>query len=434
MAQIVLGMNTVPRSPSSLCLLAAIALTLVFAAAGARAQDLESCYKAESAQERGSYGLAVDYYTRCIDAGGLTTEDLANTYTNRGVAYYHKGDYDQAIRDYDGAIRLNPDFAFAYNNRGIAYYQNAAYDLAVRDYDEAIRLDPGYADAYHNRGLAQYHKGDYDQAIQDYDQAIAVDPDKAEVYYNRGLAYWHKQEYDQAIRDYDGAIRLNPDFAFAYYSRGIAHYQNAAYDQAVRDYDEAIRLDPDFAFAYYNRGKARSKMGHNVQAIQDYGDAVRLNPSIAAAYSDYTETIELKPEDASTYYRLEGEHLDKGEIDQAIQAYDEAIALDSRSATQALEIAPAGGSETGQRSLAIHLASVRTKDGAEIEWNNLQRQFPELIGQRDLIIRSVEIEAQGTFFRIMAGPFQARSRAQDLCDEFKSREQYCMVLRVADAR
>ena len=175
-------------------------------------------------------------------------------------------------------------------------------------------------------------------------------------------------------------------------------------------------------------------MGHSVQAIQDYGDAVRLNSSIAAAYSDYTETIELKPEDASTYSRLGDEHLDKGELDQAIQAYDEAIALDSPPATQALDIAPAGGSETGQRSLAIHLASVRTKDGAEIEWNNLQRQFPELIGQRGLIIRSVEIEAQGTFFRIMAGPFQVRSRAQDLCDEFKSREQYCMVLRLADAR
>jgi tetratricopeptide (TPR) repeat protein len=434
MAQIVLGMNTVPRSPSSLCLLAAIALTLVFAAAGAWAQDLESCYKAERAQEGGSYGLAVDYYTRCIDAGGLTTEDLANTYSSRGVAYYHKGDYGQAIVSYDAAIRLNPEFTFAYNNRGVAHYRNAAYDLAVRDYDEAIRLDPGYADAYHNRGLAQYYKGDYDQAIRDYDGATRLNPDFAFAYYSRGIARYHKGDYDQAVRDYDAAIRLDPDFAFAYYTRGIAHYQNAAYDRAIRDYDAAIQLDPELAFAYYSRGKARSKMGHSVQAIQDYGDAVRLNSSIAAAYRDYTETIELKPEDASTYSRLGDEHLDKGELDQAIQAYDEAIALDSPPATQALDIAPAGGSETGQRSLAIHLASVRTKDGAEIEWNNLQRQFPELIGQRGLIIRSVEIEAQGTFFRIMAGPFQVRSRAQDLCDEFKSREQYCMVLRLADAR
>ncbi len=103
-------------------------------------------------------------------------------------------------------------------------------------------------------------------------------------------------------------------------------------------------------------------------------------------------------------------------------------------ATQELEIAPAGVSETGQRLFAIHLSSVRTKGWAETGWNNLQRQFPELIGQRDLIILSVEIEAQGTFFRIMTGPFQARTRAQDLCDKFKSREQDCMVLRLTDAR
>jgi tetratricopeptide (TPR) repeat protein len=131
MAQIVLGMNTVPRSPSSLCLLAAIALTLVFAAAGARAQDLESCYKAEGAQEAGNYGLAIDYYTRCIDAGGLAAEDLAITYSNRGVAQYHKGDYDRAIRDFDAALALNPEDAETYYSRGLAYRHKGDYEQAI---------------------------------------------------------------------------------------------------------------------------------------------------------------------------------------------------------------------------------------------------------------------------------------------------------------
>ncbi len=101
-------------------LLTAIALTLVFAAAGARAQDLESCYKAEGAQEAGNYGLAIDYYTRCIDAGGLTAEDLANTYSNRGVAQYHKGEYDRATLDFDAALALDPGDAEAYYNRCLA--------------------------------------------------------------------------------------------------------------------------------------------------------------------------------------------------------------------------------------------------------------------------------------------------------------------------
>ncbi len=55
----------------------------------------------------------------------------------------------------------------------------------------------------------------------------------------------------------------------------------------------------------------------------------------------------------------------------------EPSAASSPSATQVLDIAPAGVSGADRRSLAIHLASVRTKDGAEIGWNNLQRQFPE---------------------------------------------------------
>ena len=419
MAQKVLVTNTVPRSPSSLCLLAAIALSLVFAAAiapslvfaaSARVQDPESCYKAKGAQEAGNYGLAIDYYTRCIDAGGLTTEDLANTYSNRGVAQYHKGDYDQAVRDYDEAIQLDPDDAESYYNRGLAHYHNAAYDQAVRDYDEAIRLDPDDAESYYNRGLAHYHNAAFDQAVRDYDEAIRLDPEYAFAYNNRGIAHYHNHNaaYDQAVRDYDEAIRLDPEYAFAYNNRGIAHYHNAAYDQAVRDFDEAIQLDPEFAFAYYNRGKARTKMGHNVQAIQDYGDAVRLNPSIAAAYVDYTKTIELKPEDASAYHS-------QGTASAA-------------PTTEGLQISPAGVSGIARGSFAVHLASVRTREGAESEWNRLRRLYPELIGQRNLLTRSVDVVGRGHFVRVMTGPFENRTRAEDLCIEFKPREQYCLVV------
>ncbi len=38
-------------------------------------------------------------------------------YNNRGIAYGEKGDVDLAIKDFDKAIDLKPDYAFAYNNR-----------------------------------------------------------------------------------------------------------------------------------------------------------------------------------------------------------------------------------------------------------------------------------------------------------------------------
>lgn len=221
----------------------------------------------------------------------------------------------------------------------------------------------------------------------------AGDPALAIVYYTRCIAW-------------GGQTREN--LAITYNNRGIAYTDQAKYDRAIQDYYEAIRLSPRYAHAYYNRGLAHFEQGGHDLALQDYGEAVRLNPIYAAhPYAEIltTRKPETKPSTPS-----------------------------APPTTQALEIAPAGLSETGHKSFAIHLASVRTKDGAESGWKDLQRQFPELIGQRDLIIRSVEIEAQGTFFRIMTGPFEARSRAQDLCEAFKTREQYCTVLRLADAR
>ena len=209
------------------------------------------------------------------------------------------------------------------------------------------------------------------------DPALAID------YYTRCIAWGGQTREDMAVM---------------YNNRGIAYADQGEYDRAIRDYEEAIRLDPSYA----SRGLAHLKRGDQDLAVQ----AVRFDPGFADA--PYGEALTTRNP-------------------QSIPSM-----TGSPPATQALEIATAGVPETDQRSFAIHLASFRTKDRAETGWNNLQRQFPELIGQRDQIIRSVEVEAQGAFFRIMTGPFEARSRAQDLCGEFESREQYCMVLRLTE--
>jgi Flp pilus assembly protein TadD len=46
----------------------------------------------------------------------------------------------QAIEDYNQAVRLRPDYAEAYNNRGVAYYFQGNVDLACRDLQRACDL------------------------------------------------------------------------------------------------------------------------------------------------------------------------------------------------------------------------------------------------------------------------------------------------------
>jgi tetratricopeptide (TPR) repeat protein len=86
---------------------------------------------------------------------------------NRGNGARNRGNYDQAIADYDAAIQKDPNNARAWYNRGWAYGEKKNYDRAIADYTQAIRLDPNYTLAYNGRGIAYNEKKDNDRAIAD---------------------------------------------------------------------------------------------------------------------------------------------------------------------------------------------------------------------------------------------------------------------------
>jgi tetratricopeptide (TPR) repeat protein len=74
----------------------------------------------------------------------------ARFYNNRGAAYGDKGQYDQAIKDFDQAIEINPRYIKAYNNRGIVYRLRGQYDRAISDFNKAMEMNPLDPEAYNN--------------------------------------------------------------------------------------------------------------------------------------------------------------------------------------------------------------------------------------------------------------------------------------------
>ena len=84
------------------------------------------------------------------------------------------GNHKGAIKDYDKALELNPDYANAYYNRGVAKGKLGDYKGAIEDFDKAIALNPNYADAYYNRGLARRDLGDHKGAEEDFAKAAEL--------------------------------------------------------------------------------------------------------------------------------------------------------------------------------------------------------------------------------------------------------------------
>ena len=199
----------------------------------------------------------------------------SKTYIDRGKAKADKGEYFEAISDYDMAISLNPANAKSYHYRGRAKAGLEQYAAAIVDYDKAISLDPDAIYAYHYRGWAKYRLGRHAAAIADFDKAISLDFDAAYLYTNRARVKADWGRYDAAIADHDTAVRLAPNAAYTYIWRGWTKYKDGRHFAAVTDYDTAIRLDQDNARAYYYRGLAKEKV-EGGKGRKDFGKALEL--------------------------------------------------------------------------------------------------------------------------------------------------------------
>ena len=177
-------------------LAAAHLLVLVFAGAAFGDTDAAVDCFSEDIERR------IEGCTALIERGEQSLVDLSHVYAMRALAYSLKGRYDTAIRDYDVAIGMQPDFAVALNNRAWAYFRWGKGPMGLADAERSLQLSPTSPNTLDTRAHIYQTLGRLQEALRDYDQAMFFGGARMIRLYQCGLteARLYKGEIDGTWR------------------------------------------------------------------------------------------------------------------------------------------------------------------------------------------------------------------------------------------
>jgi tetratricopeptide (TPR) repeat protein len=136
-------------------------------------------------------------------------------YSNRGIAWLDKKEYDKAVLDFGRAIHFDPSYVVAYTKRGTARFNMQDYDRAVADYERAARLEPNYPYSYSS--AAWLRATSSDARFRDGQQAVALATKAcelsswadAEALDALAAAYAEVGDFDLAVKYQSKAIELD---------------------------------------------------------------------------------------------------------------------------------------------------------------------------------------------------------------------------------
>jgi len=272
------------------------------AAAPQASSPAELFQRAQSWMDKGSFRYAVGDLNRVLRAEPNHVDALVM----RGTAYTKLQEYDKAIADLTGAVKLAPQNPAVYEARAVTLDAAGRLTEARADRDQANRMRAGTVPPMPSAPVAQPAKPQPVRAPAPITAGITspdadpprpivpalapvkasspapappkvADAGSADTHNPRAREFLARGQYREAIAEFDQAIAAQPDDALSYNGRGYAQLMLHDTRRALADFDQAIRLNPGYINAFQNRAAARKRAGDLAGGAADLAKAKALS-------------------------------------------------------------------------------------------------------------------------------------------------------------
>jgi tetratricopeptide (TPR) repeat protein len=155
-----------------------------------------------------------------------------------GNNYFGQQDYPRALREYQTAGKIAPDFAPAYNLLGYAYRQVGRFDDAEKAFKKYIELIPNDPNPYDSYAELLMKMGRFDESIAMYRKALAIDPQFSPSHIGIASNLMYQGKHPAARQEawkLHQAARNDADRRNALFATAVAYADEAKFDEALAE-------------------------------------------------------------------------------------------------------------------------------------------------------------------------------------------------------
>ena len=224
-------------------------------------------------ENKENYKDAIKYYRTAdeIDA-------VASNLYRIAVCYSKMGDDDTAETYVERAIEMDStDITYLWFRASLIYSRGQTEE-AIREYDRILALEPELPDAYHQRGWCRYIIGDMDGGIEDMTTAIALAPDNSDSYQLRGSFYREAGNMELAETDFRKIIEIE-DVPEKYNCIFFAYEGLDDRENAIRTLNIYLEADSTDSGHLYNAACLYSRLGETDKALSYLERCLEKDPS-----------------------------------------------------------------------------------------------------------------------------------------------------------
>ncbi|MFN3826029.1 MAG: tetratricopeptide repeat protein [Micavibrio sp.] len=294
--------------------------------------------------QRGRLDEAAQQIAKAHKSGGGTCQE-PRFWNNYAVMMAETRHIQEAMKAWDKALDLDPDFIDALSSKAHALWQAGAYEESENLCRKALALDPSLADARLNLGNALIAQGKREEALEVWHEVARQHPQFAQPWNNIGNALREAGRLTEAEEACRKALALDPKLVFAMNNLGNVLRDLGKSKEAEELFRKAVSLKPDYAEAQNNLGvalldqhrfeEAATAIRYAIAFKSDYGDAhgnlclalLELG-EIEDAQEHAQKAVLLKPKSAQAYAELADVLFAADRMDEAEVALEEALALE----------------------------------------------------------------------------------------------------------